>query len=364
MQFVLPVDQGLPVNWVWQFTLLRSLFAAVILGLAVWRGMCDPDKPMSQSGDTSPSSSARRSNDLYAACTPLSSDGAAAVLAYARSLIDKNRRYPAVLQHLPLWNFVWTVRDVATDAKEGIVYAKEYKRRRELVLIASLYRALLARGDAAGMSLAAFKARMLDAHVRKAMPLERCRHPENAPPLLLAASTIQGPRGPLHLLERDKIGSVKHALDHITNFLPDSVRPAVTSFARRVHADEALRNGRPRLITLEPAKFAARIQEFVDRNMQDMAVARLYWDLEERGEMTGIDFDSFKARLLVAHHAGRLRLGQGNDQPRADMMFSSATLIQDGDVTWSVVRRANLRPPVPWGPPSPPIVRRLVLHAP
>lgn len=321
---------------------------------------------MSQpSGDSSPSSSARRSNDLFAACGPLSPDGAAAVLAYARSLIEKNRRFPSAVQHLPLWNFVWAVRDAATEAKEGVVLVKDGRNyRRELVLVASIYRLLQARGEATGMSLGAFKARLLDAHNRKAMPLERCRQTEGISPLLLEASTIHSSEGPLHMLERDKIECVKHALEHFTSLVPDSLRPAVASFARRVHADEALRDGRPRLITLEPEKFAGRIQEFVDRNMEDMPIAKLYWELEERGEMTGIDFDSFKARLLAAHHAGRLQLGPGTGAVRADMLFSSTTSIVDGGVTLSIVRRANLRPPVPWGPPSPPIIRRLVLQGP
>ncbi|MBK9261608.1 MAG: hypothetical protein IPM54_17605 [Polyangiaceae bacterium] len=47
------------------------------------------------------------------------------------------------------------------------------------------------------------------------------------------------------------------------------------SFARRVHADEALRDGRPRLVTLSPEAFAARVQALVDREMEQ-AVTRLF----------------------------------------------------------------------------------------
>ena len=321
---------------------------------------------MSQPPETTDSpapSSTKRANDIFEACGPLSSDGAAAVLAYARAMIDRNRRFPAVLQHVAIWKFVGLVNDVAAEVKD-VVYFKRYKRRHEYVFIASVYRALQARGDAGSMSLAQFKSRVLDARLNHMMVLERYRNTTGVSPLLLEASAVQGPRKLYHLIERDRISDVRHALEHVTHLLPDAARPAVASFARRVHADEALRGGRPRLITLGPEKFAARVQEFVDRESGDMSIATLFWKLEDRGEMTGIDFESFKARLLAAHRAGRLRLGAQKEMIRPDALFMPVATIQDGGVTWAVVQRSNLCLPIPWGPPSPPIIRRLVLHAP
>lgn len=215
---------------------------------------------MSQPPDTTDSTprSTRRPNDVYDACGPLSADGAAAVLAYARTMLDKNRRYPAVLPHVASWKFVLVVNEAATDLKE-VVYIRDGKYRREMVPIAAVFRHLQARGDASTMTLAAFKARVLEAKINKMLIVERCRDPKNVSPLLIEASAVQGPRGMLHLIERTKISCVKHALEHITGLLSDSARAIVASFARRVHADEVLRDGRPRLITLDPEKFAKRI---------------------------------------------------------------------------------------------------------
>jgi hypothetical protein len=68
--------------------------------------------------------------------------------------------------------------------------------------------------------------------------------------------------------------------------------------------------------------------------------------------------------LLAAHRAGRLKLGTQTDAARSDAFFMQVTTIHDAETTWSVVRRSNVSPPIPWGPPHPPIIRRLVLHAP
>lgn len=315
------------------------------------------------SSDSSPPSSTKRTNDLYTACAPLSQDGAAAVLAYARPLIDKNRRSPSILQSVDRWKFVGAVDHVAAELKEIVVF-KEGKYRRELVFISSVYRALQARGDAATMTLAAFKARLLKAHSERNIILERCRNTDGFPPLMLEASLTQGPRGPLHLIERDKMTDVNDALEYIISLLPNAVKPAVASFARRVHADEILREGRPRLITLDPDKFATRIQEFVNRNYDEMSIRTLYWKLDERGEMTGIELDSFKTRILSAHRAGRLQLREGSESTLPETYFLHVSTLQDDLVSRSIVCRTTLHPPIPWGPPNPPLIRRLVLHAP
>lgn len=306
---------------------------------------------------TDPPQSARRANDVYAACGPLSSDGAAAVLAYARSMLEKDKRYPPVLQNIAVWSFAWTVEHAANELKDGI-------HRKELVFIASVYRLLHARGDAAAMSLAGFKARLLEARAGNLMWLERCRNTAGVSPLLLEASATHGDRGTYHLIRRTPISDVKHALEHVTGLLPDSAKPSVASFARRVHADEALRDGRPRLATLSPEAFAARVQALVDREMTDLPVTRLFWKLEDLGEMTGMDLDAFKARLLAAHRAGRLKLGAPRDMPDSVALFVQASTIQDECNAWSVVCRSNRPLPIPWGPPARPIVRKLVLHAP
>jgi len=329
--------------------------------------MCHLDKHMTQppeTTDSAPPNSTTRANDKRSACGILSSDGAAAVLPYARTMLEKNRRWPATLQHVPIWDFVAIV-GVAVAEMKDVVYVKERGQpRRELVFIASAYRHLQARGDASAMTLAAFKARVLEARLGHTMFLDRCRTNRGFSPLLIRASTVQGPRGPYHLIERDGIDTVKNALEHVMKLLPDSAQVHVESFARRVAADEALRDGRPRLITLEPEKFAARIQEFVDRERCDMPLTTLFWKLEDRGEMTGMDIESFKTRLLAAHRAGRLQLGTQVEMIRPNGLFMHVPTIRDAGVTFSVVQRSNIPQPIPWGPPHPPILRRLVLHAP
>jgi hypothetical protein len=315
---------------------------------------------MSQPPDSTESSapqSAKRANDVYTACAPLSSDGAAAVLAYARTMLEKDRRFPPVLQKIAVWNFAWAVEIAACELKEGVY-------RKELVFIASVYRLLHARGDASAMSLAAFKARILEARHNRMMMIERCRNTTGVSPLLLEASATHGERGTYHLIRRSPVNNVKHALEHVTGLLPDSARVSVASFARRVHADEAVRDGYPRLITLSPDEFAVRIQQVVDREHADPLVTKLFWKLEDRGEMTGIELDSFKARLLVAHRAGRLKLGAPVDMKSSEGLFLHASTIRDDDNAWAVVQRSSSPPPIPWGPPARPIIRRLVLHAP
>jgi hypothetical protein len=128
--------------------------------------------------------------------------------------------------------------------------------------------------------------------------------------------------------------------------------------------DEVLRDGRPRLITLDPDKFAARIQEFVNRHYEELSIRTLYWKLEERGEMTGIEFGAFKSRILWAQRTGRLQLREGSESYRPEMFFLGVTTLQDDPEAQFLVRRSTVCPPIPWGPPSPPIIRRLVLHAP
>ena len=285
------------------------------------------------------------------------------MLAYARTLVDKNRRMHSVLNHADIWKFVRAIDHAAAEMKEVVIF-KEGKYRREFVYIVSLYRHLQARGDAVNMSLGAFKTRLVEAYADRQVILERCRNTDGVSPLVLEASAVQGTRGPLHLYERNKMLDVKDALNHITCLLPESARPAVASFARRVHADEVLRDGRPRLITLDPDKFAARIQEFVNRHYEDLSVRMLYWKLEERGEMTGIEFAAFKSRILLAQQRGRLQLREGNESSKTETYFLGVTTLQDGPEAHFIVRRSTICPPIPWGPPSPPIIRRLVLHAP
>jgi hypothetical protein len=312
---------------------------------------------MSKPPQSTPRSSTRRAKDVDEACRPLSSDGAAAVLQYARTMVDKSRRRSANLQHLDILDFVWAVDSVADEMTEGL-YGNE------LVFIASVYRLMRARGDASAMTLAAFKARVLEARRQHLMWLEDCRDTTGVSPLLLKASAIQLEDETFHLIHRCPISNVKQALEHVTDLLPDSARASVASFARRVHADEVLRHGRPRLITLSPEGFAARVLHLVDRESADLPITSLFWKLEDLGEMTGLDLESFKARLLVAHRAGRLKLGAPQEIQDATTLFLHASTIQEGASTWSVVCRSNRPLPIPWGPPARPIVRKLVLQGP
>jgi hypothetical protein len=183
-------------------------------------------------------------------------------------------------------------------------------------------------------------------------------------PLLLEASATQGAKRTFHLIRRSAITNVRRALDQVVNLLPPSARMLVGSYARRVLGDEVLRDGRPRLITLPPEKFAARIQEVVNQETSDPSITKLFWKLEDRGEMTGIDLDSFKARLLTAHRAGRLNLGAGAVPMNPGQLFLQASIIHDQHEAMSVVCRSNTPLPIPWGPPARPIMRKLVLQAP
>ena len=295
-----------------------------------------------------PPRSTKRAGDLFDACLRLSADGAAAVLAFARTMLEKERRNPPFLQNTPDWKFASTVGNAANELKAGIY-------RKDLVFIASVYHLLHARGDAAAMSLSSFKARLLEAHGNFIM-LVRCRSTTGLSPLLLEASATRDKRTTYHLIHRFPINNVRRALSHVTDMLPDSAKPRVAAFARRVHADEALRDGRPRLITLCPADFAVRVQHLVDRDVGDVPIAKLFWKLEDLGETTGLDLGSFEARLFAAHRAGDLKLGAPTE------MRDSAD--QRDVLTYSVVCRSNRPLPVPWGPPTRPIERKLVLHAP
>lgn len=316
--------------------------------------------------DSSLPKSVRRINDVVEACRPLSSDGAAAVLAYARTMVEQTRRVTPTtpnLHHAEMWKFVGVVNDVAAEIKDVLIL-QGLKRRREYVFIALVYRALQQKGYASGMSLASFKARLLQARQDNSISLVTYTQDEPVSPLLLEASAVQGPRRVYHLIQRNPMFDVRHALEQVTFLLPETARPLVASFARRVHEDEALREGRPRLMTLDPEKFAARIQEFVDREPADVTMVTLFWKLEDCGEMTGLDFESFKARLLVAHRAGRLLLGSKPEQVRPDVRFVPVSVVRDDSSALTIVRRSSANPPIPWGPPHPPIIRRLVLRAP
>jgi len=201
------------------------------------------------------------------------------------------------------------------------------------VFIAAAYEAMVAKGEAEGLSLPRFKARLLRAYDRGHVMLSECLDTESVDPALLRASRVYDDGDPLHLLRRAPGGNMKTTLTEILLGLSKGGLDSVMQFARTVRMDESRRDGKPRLVTLSPDAFAARVQEIVNRSAADMRVQDVYERLDDAGETTGMTNAHFEAWIRAAHRAGRL------------------TLLDEGPFAAKVLQTNP--GPIPWGPPPP-----------
>jgi hypothetical protein len=280
----------------------------------------------------------------------LSREGAAAVLLFARAMLEDELRRAPHLVNASLHVFAGRVQSAARRATVGV-----YRGR---VLIAPLFRFMRARGETASCpTTAAFKARLLRAHARGLITLARCTRAENVNPLIVAASAVRHRRATLHVVLRwPRRHNVKVALEDTLDALDPKAYAAAEDYARKVHEDEQRREGRPRLITLSPEAFAARVQAVTNEASEDMLIGELFEELDARGEATGLGLEAFKARLRAAHRAGMLglRAWGAEDGPRGWSVTASA--VEHEETTLHLVCRTEVPLPIPWGRP-PPLVR-------
>jgi len=269
-----------------------------------------------------PPASVRRARIVGEVCAKLSRDGAAAVLVRARAMLEEERRAKPNLDHVSPRIFAGRIELTASEMKEGA--------HRDRVLVAALHRRLCDMGEAEGLPLAQFKQRLMIVSKQRLIRLTACKRPERFNPLLVAASEIRYKRVVYHCMDRPRPLNVAEKLDDVLSALSIEARTNVWALAQRVREDEVLRMGRPRLATLSPEAFAARVQEIVNLSADDIPAVELFSKLHERGEVTGMSLETFKARLHAAVQAGRLMVEAGS----------------------TIVRRTEATPPIPWGPPA------------
>jgi len=291
--------------------------------------------------ESPPPQSTNREKSPLDVLRSLSKDGAAAVLQVARRRLEDERRQHLNLRHVGMRVFIARTELAAQEVTEGV-----WKDR---VLLAAIYRLLRERGETEGFSLAMFKARLLEARRERFVRLARCRRARALNPMLIEASTLRYGRIPYHFLEIWRPGSLLAAIADTMYALSLEAQVEVIAFAQKVREDESLRHDRPRLATLSPEDFAARVRHTVNAGEGAVLIAELYLVFEERGEATGLAFESFKGRLLAGHLAGRILLGEG-------AFTSPASEISYEGRTFSVVCPNGAPPPIPWGPP-PPLLR-------
>ncbi len=271
----------------------------------------------------------------------LSKDGLAAVLLHARALLRHERRGED-MRALELYRFVRRVMRCAKEATEGI-HDNDY------VFIAPLYQDLRARKEIEGLTLASFKARLLQAYHQDQLRLAECVITEGINPMILQGSTIGRSDNTFHLVHRWWSGSLHDTLDDVIAALSKHAAASVTAYARKVREDERLRERMPRLVTVSPEAFAARVQTITNQGSGEMLVAEVFRRLSERGEMTGMGLSEFKARLLAGHRAGRLFLCAGDIRGRSAELVEASAITDEG-ITLMVVQRTGPAP-IPWGPP-------------
>ena len=282
-----------------------------------------------------PPDSRTRPFSAFDACTRLSRDGAAAVLGHAWLLFEVERRRTPHLRVLDLYDFSRRVLLAVKETKDGLY-------RGDRIFLAAAYRVLRARGETEGMTLGAFKERLVNAHHSGWLMLSTSRKFRGANPVMVAASAVRSQRRTFHMVHRFSHDSVHLALTEVMLALPKPSIASVAAYAAQVLDDERLRQGQPRLITLSPDAFAARVQTIADRYRRDVPLVELFLKLVELGEATGLGLEGFRARIRAAARTGKLSLGEAAGD--------SGTI--------EVVRRSNTPLPIPWGPPAPMIPPR------
>ena len=230
------------------------------------------------------------------------------------------------------------------------------------VLIAPLFYFLRAHGETEGLTLSTFKARLLEAHEAQLILLERCRRKKGVNPLVLAGSTTRRGVKTYHTVCRFRRMSLGTALESVLLLLSPKAFTAVEDYAYRVRDDEQKCEGRPRLITLELKEFAKRVQAVVNEEADDVLVAELFCELNERGEMTGLSFEAFKERLRTAHREGLIVLRAWEAKDGVNREIVDASAVEREGTTLHLVKRTAAPLPIPWGKPAPPLQRAWVFE--
>lgn len=277
----------------------------------------------------------------------LSLDAVAAVLDHARAVLAEERRLRPHLAPLRLPEFAGRVRAAASDAAED--------GSGNHMLVAPLFAFLRARGETKGLTLRAFKARLVEAHGAGLLWLSHYENSITDDSLPVAASAIHCAGQTLHMVGRDPGRGLRGALDLVVSALSREGYAEVWAHAQRVRADEKRREGRPRLCTLFPEAFAARVQAVVNEIGRDMLIATLLRAFEDRGEATGLSAEGFKARLVAAHAARVLSLRSWVEADGgAPESIEASAVLHEGSVL-HLVRRTAEQTPVPWGRPALPL---------
>jgi hypothetical protein len=203
-------------------------------------------------------------------------------------MLEEELRRTPHLVNASLHVFAGRVQSAARSATEGV-----YRGR---VFIAPLFRLMRERGEVGSCpTTAAFKARLLRAHARGLITLAKCTRAGNVNPLIVAASAVRRRRATFHVVLRwPRRHNVKVALEDTLDALDPKAYAAAEDYARKVHEDEQRREGRPRLITLSPDAFAARVQAVTNEASEDVLIGELFEELDARGEATGIGLEAFK----------------------------------------------------------------------
>jgi len=261
----------------------------------------------------------------------LSRDGSAAVLAFARAMLERERRIAPHRFAASLQVFAFRVERAVQAATEGL--------HRGRMFVAPLFRMMSASGELSSCpTLGAFKARLLRAHRRGFLTLVKCKPSDGVNPLVVTASAVQRGRTTYHLVRRWSYRRVRAALSDTLDALPRDAYAATEDFARKVHDDELRREGRPRLVTVGPKEFAARVQVVANESAEDARVEELYRTLDERGEVTGMSLEVFRVWVGAAHEAGLIVLRASTEGAEPDR-----------------VQRTQAERPIPWGKPPLPV---------
>ncbi|UQA57464.1 hypothetical protein [Polyangium aurulentum] len=304
-------------------------------------------RPPTWSSEPPPPPSRTRPRTGPGAFDLLSREGAAAVLIFARGMLEEELRRTPHLVNASLHVFAGRVQSAARSATEGV-----YRGR---VFIAPLFRLMRERGEVGSCpTTAAFKARLLRAHARGLITLARCTRAENVNPLIFAASAVRRRRATFHVVLRwPRRHNVKVALEDTLDALDPKAYAAAEDYARKVHEDEQRREGRPRLITLSLDAFAARVQAVTNEASEDVLIGELFEELDARGEATGLGLGAFKARLRAAHRAGLLGLRPWGAEDGHSGLSVTASAVEHEGTMLHLVRRTASPLPIPWGRPAP-----------
>jgi hypothetical protein len=149
-------------------------------------------RPPTWSSEPPPPPSRTRTRTGPDAFAQLSSEGAATVLLFARGMLDDELRRTPHLVNASLHVFAARVQSVTNEASEDM-------------LIGELFEELDARGEATGLGLEAFKARLRTAHRASLLGLRAWTAEDGTSGLTATASAVEDGGAMLHLVRRTTV---------------------------------------------------------------------------------------------------------------------------------------------------------------